>query len=148
MIYATSSSSSQSTNNHGSLWPVGCGPPRLLFLIDEISQVGGLTLAAVDSRLRQYRDDQHRPFGGIPMVLFFGDFFQFDPVLQTALANLSPEFRAAVVLSDIEDLSYEEVGRILGVKMGTVRSRIHRGRAALRAELEAAGVTGAHQRID
>lgn len=72
----------------------------------------------------------------------------FDPVLQTALANLSPEFRAAVVLSDIEDLSYEEVGRILGVKMGTVRSRIHRGRAALRAELEAAGVTGAHQRID
>lgn len=72
----------------------------------------------------------------------------FDPVLQTALANLSPEFRAAVVLSDIEDLSYEEVGRILGVKMGTVRSRIHRGRAALRAELEAAGVTGPHQRID
>lgn len=72
----------------------------------------------------------------------------FDPVLQTALANLSPEFRAAVVLSDIEDLSYEEVGRILGVKMGTVRSRIHRGRAALRAELEAAGVTGAHSRTD
>ena len=72
----------------------------------------------------------------------------FDPVLQTALANLSPDFRAAVVLSDIEDLSYEEVGRILGVKLGTVRSRIHRGRAALRAELEAAGVTGAHQRID
>ncbi|AWH92378.1 RNA polymerase sigma factor SigE [Dietzia lutea] len=70
----------------------------------------------------------------------------FDPVLQAALDNLTPEYRAAVVLSDIEDLSYEEVGRILGVKMGTVRSRIHRGRAALRAELEAAGVTGAHQR--
>jgi RNA polymerase sigma-70 factor (ECF subfamily) len=70
----------------------------------------------------------------------------FDPVLQAALDNLSPEFRAAVVLCDIEDLSYEEVGRILGVKMGTVRSRIHRGRAALRAELEAAGVTGAHDR--
>ncbi|MET3860318.1 RNA polymerase sigma-70 factor (ECF subfamily) [Dietzia sp. 2505] len=72
----------------------------------------------------------------------------FDPVLQTALANLSPEFRAAVVLCDIEDLSYEEVGRILGVKMGTVRSRIHRGRSALRAELEAAGVTGVQQGID
>lgn len=68
----------------------------------------------------------------------------FDPVLQSALDNLSPEFRAAVVLCDIEDLSYEEVGHVLGVKMGTVRSRIHRGRAALRAELEAAGVTGAH----
>mgnify|MGYP001946250639 FL=1 len=72
----------------------------------------------------------------------------FDPVLQTALANLSPEFRAAVVLSDIEDLSYEDVGRVLGIKMGTVRSRIHRGRAALRAELEAAGVTGVHHSED
>lgn len=71
----------------------------------------------------------------------------FDPVLQRALDNLSPEFRAAVVLSDIEDLSYEEVGRVLGVKMGTVRSRIHRGRAALRAELEAGGVTGVHERV-
>jgi len=70
----------------------------------------------------------------------------FDPVLQRALDNLGPEFRAAVVLSDIEDLSYEEVGRVLGVKMGTVRSRIHRGRAALRAELEAAGVTDVHSR--
>jgi ATP-dependent DNA helicase PIF1 len=56
-----------------------------MLIVDEISQVGGLTLAAVDSRLRQYRDDQHRPFGGIPMVMFFGDFFQFDPVLQTSL---------------------------------------------------------------
>jgi hypothetical protein len=56
-----------------------------MLIVDEISQVGGLTLAAVDSRLRQYRDDQHLPFGGIPMVMFFGDFFQFDPVLQTSL---------------------------------------------------------------
>ena len=53
----------------------------IMLIIDEISQVGGLTLAAVDSRLKQYRDDQHRPFGGIPIVLFFGDSFQFDPVL-------------------------------------------------------------------
>lgn len=65
----------------------------------------------------------------------------FDPLLQRALANLPPEYRAAVVLSDVEDLTYEQVARILGVKLGTVRSRIHRGRAALRAELAAAGVT-------
>jgi hypothetical protein len=56
-----------------------------MLIVDEISQVGGLTLAAVDSRLRQYRDDPHRPFGGIPIVMFFGDFFQFDPVMQTSL---------------------------------------------------------------
>jgi len=65
----------------------------------------------------------------------------FDPVLQRALDNLPPDYRAAVVLCDIEDLTYERVGKILGVKMGTVRSRIHRGRAALRAELASQGVT-------
>jgi len=59
-----------------------------------------------------------------------------DPDLQTALDELPPEFRAAVVLCDVEGLSYEEIGATLGVKLGTVRSRIHRGRQALRASLE------------
>jgi RNA polymerase sigma-70 factor (ECF subfamily) len=54
------------------------------------------------------------------------------PDLQQALDSLPPEFRAAVVLCDIEGLSYEEIGATLGVKLGTVRSRIHRGRQALR----------------
>jgi RNA polymerase sigma-70 factor (ECF subfamily) len=55
--------------------------------------------------------------------------------LQAALDSLPPEFRAAVVLCDIEGLSYEEIGATLGVKLGTVRSRIHRGRQALREYL-------------
>ncbi|MCU1651203.1 MAG: polymerase, sigma-24 subunit, subfamily, partial [Pseudonocardia sp.] len=59
-----------------------------------------------------------------------------DPMLQASLDELAPEFRAAVVLCDIEGLSYEEIGATLGVKLGTVRSRIHRGRAALRESLE------------
>jgi len=42
-----------------------------------------------------------------------------------------------VVLCDIEGLSYEEIGATLGVKLGTVRSRIHRGRQALRDYLAA-----------
>ncbi|RDI53027.1 RNA polymerase sigma-29 (SigE) subunit [Nocardia mexicana] len=58
-----------------------------------------------------------------------------DPDLQSALDALAPEFRAAVVLCDIEGLSYEEIGATLGVKLGTVRSRIHRGRQALREHL-------------
>ena len=54
-----------------------------------------------------------------------------------AQAALAPDFRAAVVLCDIEGLSYEEIGATLGVKLGTVRSRIHRGRQALRDYLAA-----------
>ena len=58
-----------------------------------------------------------------------------DPDIEQALAALQPEFRAAVVLCDIEGLSYEEIAATLEVKLGTVRSRIHRGRAQLRAAL-------------
>lgn len=65
------------------------------------------------------------------------------PDLQAALDSLPPEFRAAVVLCDIEGLSYEEIGATLGVKLGTVRSRIHRGRQALRDYLTAHPVAGA-----
>lgn len=60
----------------------------------------------------------------------------FDSDVQAALDQLPPEFRAAVVLCDIEGLSYEEIAATLGIKLGTVRSRIHRGRAQLRAALE------------
>ena len=56
----------------------------------------------------------------------------FDGDVQAALKALPPEYRAAVILCDIEGLSYEEIGATLGVKLGTVRSRIHRGRQALR----------------
>ena len=58
-----------------------------------------------------------------------------DTDVQQALARLAPEFRAAVVLCDIEGLSYEEIAVTLGIKLGTVRSRIHRARAQLRADL-------------
>ena len=59
----------------------------------------------------------------------------FDSDVQAALDALPPDFRAAVVLCDLEGLSYEEIAATLGIKIGTVRSRIHRGRSALRAAL-------------
>ncbi len=59
-----------------------------------------------------------------------------DADVQAALEALAPEYRAAVVLCDIEGLSYEEIAATLGVKLGTVRSRIHRGRAQLRTALD------------
>jgi RNA polymerase sigma-70 factor (ECF subfamily) len=58
-----------------------------------------------------------------------------DSDIQSALRALPPDYRAAVVLCDIEGFSYEEIAATLGVKLGTVRSRIHRGRAQLREAL-------------
>jgi len=51
--------------------------------------------------------------------------------VQRALLQVPLEFRAPIVLHDIHDLAYEEVGEILGIPIGTVKSRIHRGRLAL-----------------
>ncbi|GAA1971718.1 RNA polymerase sigma factor SigE [Nocardioides panacihumi] len=60
---------------------------------------------------------------------------RFDDDVERALQALPPDFRAAVVLCDVEGLTYEEIAEILGAKLGTVRSRIHRGRAMLREGL-------------
>lgn len=55
--------------------------------------------------------------------------------VQDALRSLPDDFRAAVVLCDVVGLPYDEIAEQLGVPVGTVRSRIHRGRAALRRVL-------------
>jgi RNA polymerase sigma factor (sigma-70 family) len=59
----------------------------------------------------------------------------FDDDVEAALADLPPDFRAAVVLCDVEGLTYEEIADVLSLKLGTVRSRIHRGRSMLRKSL-------------
>jgi RNA polymerase sigma-70 factor (ECF subfamily) len=51
--------------------------------------------------------------------------------VQRALEQLPPDFRAVLVLADVQDLSYEEVADVLEIPIGTVRSRLHRGRLAL-----------------
>jgi RNA polymerase sigma-70 factor, ECF subfamily len=56
-------------------------------------------------------------------------------LIENALARINPLFRETVVLRDIEDLSYEEIAEVLQISLGTVKSRIMRGRAALRDEL-------------
>ncbi|MDQ6759044.1 MAG: sigma-70 family RNA polymerase sigma factor [Acidobacteriota bacterium] len=57
-------------------------------------------------------------------------------LVEHALAKVNPNFRAAVVLRDVEDLSYEEIAVVLDISLGTVKSRILRGREALRRILE------------
>jgi RNA polymerase sigma factor (sigma-70 family) len=81
-------------------------------------------------------DMAHRLAGSEPTPAQAFDDSHLDDDVQAALKALPPEYRAAVVLCDIEGFSYEEIAATLGVKLGTVRSRIHRGRAQLRAALE------------
>ena len=55
--------------------------------------------------------------------------------VKRAVASLAQPYRAAVVLRDIEDFSYEEIAQILGVAEGTVKSRLRRGRELLKRKL-------------
>ncbi len=57
------------------------------------------------------------------------------PVLQEALASLPPEFRSAIVLSDIEGMSLPDAAQTLGVPVGTMKSRVFRGRRLLAQRL-------------
>jgi RNA polymerase sigma-70 factor (ECF subfamily) len=58
-----------------------------------------------------------------------------DEPLQRALDALPADFRQAVVLADIEGMSYEEIAESMGCSLGTVRSRLHRGRKLMRNRL-------------
>ncbi len=81
-----------------------------------------------DSERHEATGELHSPERGFEHA-------NLDLDIQRALGDLSPEYRAAVVLCDIEGLSYEEIAVTLGIKLGTVRSRIHRARAQLRRSL-------------
>ncbi|GAA2069071.1 RNA polymerase sigma factor SigE [Williamsia deligens] len=90
-------------------------------------------------RMEALPEDHERVPGSTPDPGRVYDEAHLDPDLQAALDSLAPEFRAAVVLCDIEGLSYEEIATTMGVKLGTVRSRIHRGRQAIREHLAQSG---------
>ncbi|MBO6524103.1 MAG: sigma-70 family RNA polymerase sigma factor [Balneolaceae bacterium] len=56
--------------------------------------------------------------------------------LEKALMSLAPEFREVVVYRDLQELSYDEIAEITGIAMGTVKSRINRGRAQIKAMID------------
>ena len=64
----------------------------------------------------------------------------FDDDVERALAQLPPDFRAAVVLCDIEGLSYEEIAEALAIPLGTLKAMLHRSREKLRDALVREGV--------
>lgn len=59
-----------------------------------------------------------------------------DEIIQRAIQKVSPAYREMVILRDIQGLSYEEISEISGITVGTVKSRINRGRAQLQKLLE------------
>jgi RNA polymerase sigma-70 factor, ECF subfamily len=59
-----------------------------------------------------------------------------DEIIQKALLKVSDAYREVVVLRDIQELSYEEISEITGITVGTVKSRINRGRAQLQKMLK------------
>lgn len=63
---------------------------------------------------------------------------QVERIVQQAILQLEPSFRECLVLRDVEELSYEEIGAITGLPEGTVKSRIHRARAQLKELVEEA----------
>jgi RNA polymerase sigma-70 factor (ECF subfamily) len=63
---------------------------------------------------------------------------QMEHIVRQAILELEPSFRECLVLRDVEDLSYEEIGAITGLAEGTVKSRIHRARGQLREIVERA----------
>lgn len=80
-------------------------------------------------------DAQERLGSDLPGPADTVDEYSLDHDITRALADLRPDHRVAVVLCDIEGLSYDEIASILDVSLATVRSRIHRGREKLRVSL-------------
>ncbi|MFZ0592127.1 MAG: sigma-70 family RNA polymerase sigma factor [Bryobacteraceae bacterium] len=87
----------------------------------------------------EHEDQEHRAFDTTPDPGPSPFDFTLDRethiLVQRALDEVSPVFRTAVVLRDVEGLGYEEIAEILQISLGTVKSRILRGREALRRVL-------------
>jgi RNA polymerase sigma-70 factor (ECF subfamily) len=63
---------------------------------------------------------------------------ELEAIVERSIAELEPEFREVLILRDVEDMSYEEIGEITGLAEGTVKSRIHRARVQLKQAVELA----------
>ena len=88
--------------------------------------------------------DEHRENGSGPGIILKDNFTpavhaerrQRMEQVWAAVLDLPAEFREAVVLCELEERSYEEAAQVIGCPIGTIRSRLHRGRALLMARLE------------
>jgi RNA polymerase sigma-70 factor (ECF subfamily) len=84
-------------------------------------------------------DDRDEPAAGRPPLPDHADAVATAVDVRAALLRVPEEFRAVLVLHDVQDLPYEEIAEILGLPVGTVKSRLHRARVALGRALGGAG---------
>jgi len=83
--------------------------------------------------------DEDAPFEPGPPVPDHADEIAGTIDVGRALAAIPEDYRVAIVLADVQDLPYEEIARILDAPIGTVKSRVHRGRIALAKALGSEG---------
>ncbi|MDY6049555.1 MAG: RNA polymerase sigma factor SigE [Corynebacterium sp.] len=107
--------------------------------MDMVRHRATIRMEALDTDYDHYPDSDPTPDEAYTIA-------NLDPTLEAALNSLSPEFRVPVVLCDMQGLSYDEIAATLGIKLGTVRSRIHRGRSQLREYLNTAAETSSAAR--
>jgi len=100
--------------------------------------------AAVEPLYDEVLDRQARAHAADPEAALFSSFFKRD--LERALDDLPDDFRIVVVLADLQGFAYKEIAEMIGCPIGTVMSRLHRGRRLLQRALVdhavAAGLVG------
>jgi RNA polymerase sigma-70 factor (ECF subfamily) len=88
---------------------------------------------ATESLYDEILDREARAYAADPEAHAFTKFFKHD--LNRALEELPVDFRIVIVLADIEGFAYKEIAEMVGCPIGTVMSRLHRGRHLLQREL-------------
>jgi len=88
---------------------------------------------AAERQMAEAQPSAIRPHIAGPDAVLEG--LQLERVVQQGIAALEPEHREVLVLRDVENLSYEEIAAITGVADGTVKSRLHRARLALKEHM-------------
>lgn len=94
--------------------------------------MGGKSGSRGDGEARGFDPEEVREPGGVSGVLHAEDRHR----VLSALQRLDPDHRAVLILRDARDLDYEQIAEVLGVAVGTVKSRLFRAREALRDEVE------------
>jgi RNA polymerase sigma-70 factor (ECF subfamily) len=106
---------------------------RMKYLGRRAHNVTGELDEAAERQLAEAQPSSMRPQIAAPDAVLEG--LQLERVVQEGIATLEPEHREVMVLRDVENLSYEEIASITGVAEGTVKSRLHRARLALKEHM-------------